>query len=116
MVTFKEKQIFIDGKPVFLLSGELHYFRQPRENWQHLLDEAKAMGLNCISSYVPWILHEETEGNYCFEDRLDLGAFIDLCNENGLYFFVRPGPFIMAEMKNEGIPYWVAKNIPTLFL
>lgn len=112
MVTFQDKQIFIDGKPIFLLSGEMHYFRQPKENWQHLIDEAKAMGLNCISSYVPWILHEETEGEYCFEDNLDLGAFIDLCQENGLYFFVRPGPYIMAEMKKEGIPYWVAKKHP----
>lgn len=112
MVTFKEKQILIDGKPIFLLSGEMHYFRQPRENWQNLLDEAKKMGLNCISSYVPWILHEETEGEFCFEDSLDLGAFIDLCQENGLYFFVRPGPYIMAEMKKEGIPYWVAKKHP----
>ena len=112
MVTFKDKQIFIDDQPIFLLSGEMHYFRQPKENWQHLIDEAKAMGLNCISSYVPWILHEEREGEYNFEDNLDLGAFIDLCQENGLYFFVRPGPYIMAEMKKEGIPYWVAKKHP----
>lgn len=112
MVTFRDKQVFIDEKPVFLLSGEMHYFRQPKENWQHLIDEAKEMGLNCISSYVPWILHEEAEGEYCFEDNLDLGAFIDLCGENGLYFFVRPGPYIMAEMKKEGIPYWVAKKHP----
>lgn len=112
MVTFHDGQIMIDKKPVFLLSGELHYFRQPRDNWQHLLDEAKEMGLNCISSYVPWILHEEREGDYCFEDTLDLGGFIDLCRENGLYFFVRPGPYIMAEMKKEGIPYWVAKKHP----
>lgn len=112
MVQFSEKKILIDGKPVFLLSGETHYFRQPRSQWQHLLDEAKKMGLNCISSYVPWLLHEEKEGEYCFEDRLDLGAFIDLCKENGLYFFVRPGPFIMAEMKREGLPYWVAKKHP----
>lgn len=53
MVQFSEKKILIDGKPVFLLSGETHYFRQPRSQWQHLLDEAKKMGLNCISSYVP---------------------------------------------------------------
>ena len=112
MVTFSEKKILIDGKPVFLLSGETHYFRQPVSQWQHLLDEAKALGLNCISSYAPWLLHEETEGQYCFEDQLDLGAFIDLCRDNGLYFFVRPGPFIMAEMKKEGIPYWVAKKHP----
>lgn len=112
MVNFSNGRIFIDGKPVFVLSGEMHYYRQPKENWQHLLDEAKEMGLNCISSYVPWILHEEEEGGYCFEDTLDLGAFIDLCKENGLYFFVRPGPYIMAEMKKEGIPYWVTKKHP----
>lgn len=112
MVTFKDKQIFIDGKPIFLLSGEMHYFRQPKGSWQHLIDEAKEMGLNCISSYVPWILHEETEGEYCFEDNLDLGAFIDLCQENGLHFFVRPGPYIMAEIKKEGLPYWVGKKHP----
>jgi len=112
MVLFNDKKILIDSKPVFLLSGELHYFRQPRENWQHLIDEAKAMGLNCIASYVPWILHEEKEGDYRFDGNLDLGAFIDLCGKNGLYFFVRPGPFIMAEMKNEGLPYWVAKKHP----
>ncbi len=112
MVAFRDGQIFIDETPVFILSGEMHYFRQPKENWQHLIDEAKEMGLNCISSYVPWILHEEKEGDYCFEDTLDLGAFIDLCKENGLYFFVRPGPYIMAEMKKEGIPYWVAKKHP----
>lgn len=112
MITFFQKQILIDKKPIFLLAGELHYFRQPKENWQHLLDEAKALGLNCISSYIPWILHEEYENEYNFEHNLDLAAFLSLCKENGFYFFLRPGPFIMAEMKNEGLPYWVAKKHP----
>ncbi|WP_053985649.1 beta-galactosidase [Niameybacter massiliensis] len=112
MVSFEKQQIFIDGQPIFLLSGELHYFRQPRENWQHLIDEAKSMGLNCIASYVPWILHEESENHYNFIDNLDLAAFIDLCKENNLYFFVRPGPFVMAEIKNEGLPYWIAQKYP----
>lgn len=107
MISIKNKQILIDDKPIFILSGELHYYRQPKQNWQHLIDEAKNMGLNCISSYVPWILHEEFENEYNFEDNLDLGDFIDLCKDNGLYFFVRPGPYIMAEMKKEGVPYWV---------
>lgn len=112
MVYFQEKKIYINGKTVFLLSGEVHYFRLARENWQSILDEAKEEGLNCISSYVPWILHEEKEGEYDFEDNLNLGAFIDLCETNGFLFFVRPGPFIMSEMKKEGIPYWVAEKHP----
>ena len=112
MITFQQEQILIDGKPIFLLSGELHYFRQPKENWQHLLDGAKALGLNCISSYIPWILHEQVEGEYNFSGNLDLALFLDLCYENGFYFFLRPGPFIMAEMKNEGLPYWIADKYP----
>lgn len=112
MVTYKNKSILIDGKPVFLLSGELHYYRRPQKDWQHLINEAKEMGLNCIATYVPWILHEEEEGCFNFEDRLDLGAFIDLCAENDLYVFIRPGPYIMAEMKKEGIPYWVTEKYP----
>lgn len=112
MVSFQQKQLLIDGRPVFLLSGELHYFRQPRENWQHLLDEAKQLGLNCIASYIPWILHEEAEGEYNFTGNLDLAAFLQLVKENGFYFFLRPGPFIMAEMKNEGLPYWIAEKHP----
>jgi len=112
VVIFNNRQFIIDFKPVFILSGEVHYFRLRRDNWQHIIDEAKNMGLNCIASYVPWILHEEIEGDYDFEGNLDLGAFIDLCADNGLYFFVRPGPFIMAEMKNEGIPYWIYEKYP----
>jgi beta-galactosidase len=112
MISFQKKQIIIDGKPIFLLSGELHYFRQPKENWQHLLNEAKMLGLNCIASYIPWILHEEVEGEYNFSEHLDLVAFLKLVKENGFYFFLRPGPFIMAEMKNEGIPYWVIQKHP----
>ena len=112
MISFAEKQIIIDGQPIFLLSGELHYFRQPKDNWQHLIEEAKQLGLNCIASYIPWILHEEEEGEYDFSDHLDLSAFLQMVKEAGLYFFLRPGPFIMAEMKNEGLPYWIAKKHP----
>ena len=45
---------------------------------------------------------------------LDLGAFIDLCHEHGLWFLARPGPFIMAEMKNEGLPYRLYTEHPEI--
>ena len=43
-----------------------------------------------------------------------MGGFIDLCRENDLYFIARPGPFIMAEIKNEGIPHWVYERHPEI--
>jgi beta-galactosidase len=118
MIQIKDRQLLIDGKAVILLSGEIHYFRLKREEWQDRIDKLKAAGCNTVASYVPWLCHEPFEGEVDLDGRtrpeLDLGSFIDLCKQNGLYFFVRPGPFIMAEMKNEGLPYWLYTKHPEI--
>ena len=61
-------------------------------------------------------MHEPVAGQIDLTGRtapnLDLGSFIDLCRDNGLAFFVRPGPFIMAEMKNEGLPVLALPQAP----
>ncbi|WP_408007659.1 beta-galactosidase [Pseudalkalibacillus sp. A8] len=116
MIDIKNKQILIDGEAKIIMCGEIHYYRLDREEWQDRLDKLKASGCNAVASYVPWLCHEPVEGEFDLEGKsrheLDLKGFIDLCAENDLYFFVRPGPFIMAEMKNEGIPYWVIEKHP----
>ena len=118
MIALTNKQIVIDGKPRIIIAGEIHYFRLERADWQDRLTKLKDAGCNCVASYVPWLCHEFVEGQIDLDGRtrpeLDLGAFIDLCKQNGLYFFVRPGPFIMAEMKNEGLPYWVYQKHPDI--
>lgn len=118
MVTIKNKQILIDDKPVMIMCGEIHYFRLKKEDWQDRINKLKDAGLNAVASYVPWLCHETVEGQIDLTGRtrseLDLLGFIDLCKQNGLYFFLRPGPFIMAEIKNEGIPYWIYKKHPEL--
>ncbi|MBS4223615.1 beta-galactosidase [Lederbergia citrea] len=118
MIEIKNKQILIDGKPQLIMCGEIHYFRLDREGWQDRIDKLKLSGCNAVATYVPWVIHEPVEGqiDLAGETRpeLDLRAFIDLCRENDLYFFVRPGPFIMAEMKNEGLPYWVYEKHPEI--
>ncbi|MYX13090.1 beta-galactosidase [Streptomyces sp. SID8374] len=95
----------IDGKPVRLLSGALHYFRVHEEQWGHRLAMLAAMGLNCVETYVPWNLHEEREGTY--RDVGALGRFLDAVEEAGLWAIVRPGPYICAEWENGGLPVWV---------
>jgi len=118
MIEIRNKQIIIDGKPQIIIGGEVHYFRLKRDDWQDRLDKLKAAGCNTVASYIPWLCHEPVEGRIDLEGKtrpeLDLGGFIDLCKENGLYFFARPGPFIMAEMKNEGLPYWVYRKHPEI--
>ncbi len=118
MVRIENRQFLIDGKPQMILSGELHYFRVAREEWQDRIDKMKAAGCNTVASYIPWLCHEYIEGQPDFDGstrpELALGDFIDLCRDNGLYFIARPGPFIMAEIKNEGLPYWIYEKHPEI--
>lgn len=118
MIEIKNKQIIIDGKPQIIMAGEIHYFRLHKDDWQDRINKLKKAGYNTVSSYVPWLCHEYVEGEVDLTGRthpeLDLAGFIDMCKDNGLNFFLRPGPFIMAEMKNEGLPYWVYEKYPEI--
>lgn len=118
MIEIADRQIIIDGQPRIILCGEIHYFRLRRDEWQDRIDKLRAAGFNAVASYIPWLCHEPVEGAFDFDGHtrpeLDLGAFIDLCRDNGLWFFARPGPFVMAELKNEGLPYWLYTKHPEI--
>ncbi|MFC9493907.1 beta-galactosidase [Streptomyces sp. NPDC056982] len=117
-VTYRDKQILIDGEPAVVLAGEIHYFRLKRADWQSRLDRAKEAGLNAIATYIPWMWHETADGTIDVTGRTrperDLGAFLDLCRENGFHVIARPGPFTMAELKGEGVPQRVRTDHPEI--
>ncbi|MCC3780075.1 beta-galactosidase, partial [Streptomyces sp. UNOB3_S3] len=52
----------LDGRPVRLLSGALHYFRVHEGLWAHRLGMLRAMGLTCVETYVPWNWHAPVVG------------------------------------------------------
>ncbi|EGL19327.1 glycosyl hydrolase family 35 [Paenibacillus sp. HGF7] len=109
-VQYDRNSWIIDGRRVFILSAAVHYFRLPRAEWAEVLDKSKEAGCNCIETYVPWNWHEEEEGQWDFSGDKDLGAFLDLCAERGLYVIVRPGPYICAEWDMGGLPYWLERK------
>lgn len=117
-VTYRRKRLLIDGEPVLVLAGEIHYFRLKRSDWQSRLDLAKEAGLNTIATYIPWMWHETSGGSIDVTGRTreerDLGAFLDLCLDNGFHVIARPGPFTMAELKGEGIPARVREEHPEI--
>ncbi len=102
--------IELDGKPFYLLSGCIHYFRWPRAEWRALLEQARWAGLNTIDTVIPWNRHEPQPGVFDFADEADLGAFLDLCHELGLKAIARPGPYICAEWENGGLPAWLTAS------
>ena len=83
---------YLDGKPFKILSGAIHYFRIPPEDWYHSLYNLKALGFNTVETYVAWNLHEPREGEFNFEGALDLERFLQTVQDLGLYAIVRPSP------------------------
>ncbi len=118
MVHYESKRLVVDGSDALLLSGEIHYFRVARAQWQDRIDKAKAAGLDTVATYIPWIWHELPDGSFDLTGETrperDLGAFLDLCHAAGLRVIARPGPFVMAELKNEGLPYRLYRQHPQI--
>src|SRR5213596_1943249 len=52
-----EADFLLDGEPVRILSGALHYFRVHPDSWADRIEKARLMGLNTIETYVAWNAH-----------------------------------------------------------
>ncbi len=101
----------LDGAPLQIRSGELHPSRIPVEYWQHRIRMAKAMGMNTISVYVMWNYLEESPGVFDFTtDRRDFTTFVKLCQQEGMWVLLRPGPYCCGEWDLGGIPPYLLKN------
>ena len=104
----------LDGKPFQVISGEMHYPRIPREYWRARLKMAKAMGLNTITLYTFWNVHETAPGTYDFSGQNDVAEFVREAQQEGLYVILRPGPYVCAEWEFGGFPAWLLKDPKTV--
>jgi len=100
----------LDNEPFRIVSGSVHYFRIAPAQWRSVLQSARAMGLNTISTYVPWNLHEPHANRFVFSGMLDIRAFLELAASEGLLVLLRPGPYICSEWDLGGIPAWTLKG------
>src|SRR3989338_2175027 len=103
-----------------MYSGEIHYFRIPRSQWEDRIIKAKETGLNTVSSYIPWGWHEPREGKTDLtgttKPERDVAGFIRLLQKHGLYFFCRPGPVTHGELAHSGQPSWLIENYPEIYV
>ena len=114
-ITFDRLCFRVEGKPVYLYSGEMHYFRVPKADWLRRMQLLKEAGGNCVATYIPWLLHEPEEGQFRFgeaADWLDLEGFLQRAREAGLYVIARPGPYQYSELIYDGLPGWLCEQYP----
>uniref|UniRef100_A0ABK0M9B8 Beta-galactosidase n=1 Tax=Rattus norvegicus TaxID=10116 RepID=A0ABK0M9B8_RAT len=106
----KGPNFMLEDSTFQILGGSIHYFRVPREYWRDRLLKLKACGLNTLTTYVPWNLHEPERGKFDFSGNLDLEAFIWLAAKIGLWVILRPGPYICSEIDLGGLPSWLLQD------
>ncbi|XP_046928167.1 beta-galactosidase-1-like protein 2 [Lynx rufus] len=112
------QHFMLEDSTFWIFGGSVHYFRVPKEYWRDRLLKMKACGLNTLTTYVPWNLHEPERGKFDFSGNLDLEAadtdlpraFVLMAEEIGLWVILRPGPYICSEIDLGGLPSWLLQD------
>ena len=105
-----ERDFLLDGKPLQIRCGEIHFARIPREYWRQRLQLCRALGLNAVCAYLFWNFHEWNQGTYDWTGQADAAEFCRIAQEEGLWVILRPGPYACAEWDGGGLPWWLLKN------
>ncbi|XP_058814097.1 beta-galactosidase-1-like protein isoform X5 [Topomyia yanbarensis] len=115
-IDFDNNTFLKDGKPFQFISGSFHYFRSLPQSWTKILRSMRAAGLNTITTYVEWSLHNPKEDVYNWEGMADIEQFIQLAQDENLLVILRPGPYICAERDMGGFPFWLLHKYPGIQL
>ncbi len=100
-------------EPWLPVMGEFHFTRYPRAQWEEEILKMKAAGVQIIATYIFWIHHEETQSQFDWSGDRDLHQFVELCGKNGMYVYLRIGPWAHGEARNGGLPDWLLEKGPT---
>jgi len=106
-VSLSTRGLRLGAREVPLISGSVHYWRLDPREWLSSLTALQSMGIEIVDVYLPWGVHEQSDGSLDFgarDPRLDAVRFLKLAHSLGLLAIVRPGPHINAELTFFGIP------------
>lgn len=102
-----------NAEPWLPVMGEFHFARYPRAQWEEEILKMKAAGVQIIATYIFWIHHEEIQGQFDWSGDRDLHRFVELCGKQGMYVYLRIGPWAHGEARNGGLPDWLLEKGPT---
>ncbi len=103
MARFDRRAFAFANQPVVVFGGGIDYARLPKAVWADRLSLLKAAGMNTVAVTVPWAHHQPTPDQL---DLSDLKAFLDLCQEAGLWVQLDLGPYAGDDWEAGGVPGW----------
>lgn len=118
MIEATERSFVVGREELAPLSVEMHYFRVPKRYWSICFERIKRAGFRIISTQIPWNVHETQDGRFDFvgvdDPSRDLTVFLELAREFGFKVVIRPGPWLMAEWQDHGLPRYLFKHTDIL--
>ncbi|KAI5782401.1 glycoside hydrolase family 35 protein [Peziza echinospora] len=108
VVQWDHYSMIVNGKRLFIWSGEMHYWRIPvPELWEDILTKAKAAGFNSVGFYSHWAYHNPSPTVLDFHSGANnFTRLFELAHSLGLYVIFRPGPYVNAETSGGALPPW----------
>ena len=108
--SYNSESLTCNARPILPIMGEFHFSRYPAGEWKTALKNMQQGGVDIVATYVFWIHHEETEGEWDFSGRRNLKAFLKCCQEAGMKVWLRIGPWAHGECRNGGFPDWLVEK------
>lgn len=110
VLSYDNTYLIKNGKPWYPVMGEFHFSRVPNQHWEEELLKMKSCGIQIISTYIMWNYVENKEGVFDWSGNNNLKKFLSVCRKLHLYVWLRPGPWIHAEVRNGGFPDWLIRK------
>lgn len=110
VVTHDGRSFMLDGRRLWLVSGQIPYAKLCRSTWEHRVAAAKLAGLNCIETPVFWNRHEPRPGKFDFSGDNDLRAFVQTIAKAQMHCILSIGPFVGGSWDLGGLPAWLMES------
>ena len=106
-VTTDARSFLLDGRRTTIVGAGMEYAGVDPSVRPVALKSLRSLGFNTVLSSCPWLLHERTPGSLDFEERLDVGAFLEDAWSANLQVILRIGPVVGSPFDGGGLPAWI---------
>lgn len=108
-ISFDSQGFAIGGRRIWMMGAAVESALTPTQQWSSMLTMLRQRGFNTIRTSAPWHLHEMRRGRTSFEGSLNLGDFVRLCREQGMWVILRIGPAVGGTFSGGGLPAWLSE-------